>query len=130
MRQRRSQAAVALGAGRPDLGSARDTLDRREGREPTAPLFPAASESGFHSVDWVRHETKRLCEAIAMPVVTAHGLRGTHASLARAAGATGHLVAQQLGHSNEKVTRDNYVAPGLDEQEQRRQAFRVLTGGQ
>ena len=34
-----------------------------------------------------------VAEVVEVPVVTPHGLRGTHGTLARASGAMGHLVA-------------------------------------
>lgn len=97
---------------------------------PMAPLFPATGESGFHDRQWPCKQTKRICGILGLPKVTAHGLRGTHASLARQAGATSHLVSKQLGHSNTRVTDEHYVAPGTEEQVARRSALQVLTGGQ
>jgi integrase len=100
-----------------------------KGRFPADPLFCAPTRSGHHDVGWIRKHTKTLCEKLGIPVVTAHGLRGTHATLAKKAGATGHLVAGQLGHTNERVTQDHYIAFDAEEQERRRQVFKVVVGG-
>ena len=44
-----------------------------------------------------------------MPVVPPHWLRGTHASLAMTAGATGDLVAAALGHESFTTTERHYA---------------------
>ena len=50
-----------------------------EGKSPEAKLF------GEHWRDWVRKWVQRICEAAGVPVVTAHGMRGLHSTLARGA---------------------------------------------
>lgn len=47
-----------------------------EGKPPEAELF------GEHWRDWVRKWVQRICEAAGVPVVTAHGMRGFHSTLA------------------------------------------------
>ena len=42
--------------------------------------------------------------AAPLPVVTAHGLRGSHASFAMACGTTARIVAGTLGHRSESMT--------------------------
>ncbi len=62
--------------------------------------------------------------------VGAHGLRGTHStSLSQEAGATSHLVAQQLGHENPKTTLEHYTRPGVVERQNQKRVLRVLEGG-
>jgi integrase len=61
--------------------------------------------------------------------VTPHGLRGTHATLATSAGASGELVAATLGHASSKVTEKHYIAPGTAEQAKQRRVLKVLQGG-
>jgi integrase len=81
-------------------------------RAPGAPLFPAEGEHGaviHHWRDWPSECTRRLCAEAGVPVVSAHGLRGTHASLAVEAGATGHLVAGALGHESSSTTYRSYA---------------------
>ena len=98
-------------------------------KQPDAALFLAKSQDGFHCVEWVNDNTKRLCEALELPRVCAHGLRGSHSSIAQEAGATGHLVAKQLGHSDEKTTREHFTEPGLGERKNRKRLLKVLSGG-
>lgn len=65
------------------------------------------------------YHVERVCSAAKVPVVCPHGLRGTHASMAVAAGATSELVAANLGHSPKMVkavTEGVYIAPGAVEQ--------------
>lgn len=97
-------------------------------RQPLELLFP--NERGnVHHRSWVRENAMRICKKLGLPRVTAHGLRGTHASLARRAGVTGHVVSQQLGHASYQVTQDHYLAEGVDEEQKRRTAIHVLEGG-
>lgn len=62
-------------------------------KKPTGWLLPDGTSSGRRSRTWLLKATKKLAEAAEVPVVTPHGLRGTHGTLARASGAMGHLVA-------------------------------------
>lgn len=58
---------------------------------------------------WLRYEVRRLCRLAGVPTVCPHGLRGTHASLAMAAGASSVLVAASLGHASPSVTLQHYA---------------------
>lgn len=58
---------------------------------------------------WVRRWALRICEEAGVPPVCAHGLRGTHASLAIEAGASPDLVARSLGHASSAVTLEAYA---------------------
>jgi integrase len=74
------------------------------GRRPGDRLFgPTASRY------WVLRSVQRLCKAAGVPTVPAHGLRGTHATLAVDAGATSHLVAAALGHESFTTTARHYA---------------------
>lgn len=101
-------------------------LSRLKGRQPLDPLLPT-EKGGFHHRAFVLENTRRICKALELPRMTAHGLRGSHSTIAQEGGATGHLVAQQLGHANEKVTQDHYTVPGTKERQVRTKALRVLT---
>lgn len=95
-----------------------------DGRATTAHLL------GGHWRDWVTEWTHRLCSRAGVPQVPAHGLRGTHATLAVEAGATGHLVASALGHEDQRTTMTSYARQ--EAQERRRQAraaMKVIPGG-
>lgn len=74
------------------------------GKPPTERLFgPKASRY------WVLRSVQRICKAAGVPPIPAHGLRGTHASLAVSAGATSHVVAAALGHESFHTTARHYA---------------------
>jgi integrase len=64
---------------------------------------------------WVLRAVKRCCEAAGVKVVTAHGLRGTHAMIAREVGVSGVLLAKALGHESESTTTRHYAGAGAVE---------------
>ena len=74
------------------------------GRELAGRLFRSGTTR-----HWVLRSVHRICRAAGVPVVPAHGLRGTHATLAVDAGATSHLVAAQLGHESFATTARHYA---------------------
>ncbi len=84
---------------------------------------------GEHWRDFVRKSVKRVCRLANVPEITAHGMRGTHSTLAVEAGSTGNVVAASLGHGSPTVTFTSYVAPGTKESVASRRAFEVLQGG-
>ena len=92
------------------------------GRSPFDPLVGMTREGAWAAV-------RRLCRIAGVPVVSPHGLRGTHSSLARAAGATAEVVAGQLGHAGTAVQDAHYVAPGIAQLVTQQRALRVLDGG-
>ena len=102
---------------------------RIKGREANQPLLPAGSKDGFHCKEWLNDNTKRLCKVLGLPVICAHALRGTHSSIAEEAGASGHVVAKQLGHENVRTTHEHYTEKAALETASQRQVLRVLTGG-
>lgn len=65
----------------------------------------------FGDVDrqWLLKNVKRCCKLAGVRIITTHGLRGTHASLATAAGCTGESVAAALGHDSFAVTERHYA---------------------
>jgi integrase len=74
---------------------------------------------------WVR----KICGLAKVPMVSAHGLRGTHSTLATTAGATAHFVVSAMGHTSFDVTRKHYLAPGAEENARAKRTFEVLQGG-
>jgi integrase len=103
---------------------------RIEGRGPMEHLLPAPdSRDGFHHKDWVNKNTQRLCRELGIPVVTAQGLRGTHATLAEDAGVSAHTVAAQLGHESITTTHGHYTRPEAVERSQQRRALAKLNVG-
>ena len=80
---------------------------------------------------WVLRSVQRICKAAGVPMVPAHGLRGTHATLAVSAGATSHLVAAALGHESFTTTARHYAKTEAIEgalQERVLEKFTVVPG--
>lgn len=63
----------------------------------------------------LRRQVWRICDAAGVRRVCPHALRGTHRTLAREAGASGHLVALQLGHAGDRIGEQHYAAPGSED---------------
>ena len=74
-----------------------------EGKSPDQMLF------GERTRHWVLRSVKRCCEAAGVRVVSPHGLRGTHAKMAREVGVSGVLLAQAMGHESETTTTEHYA---------------------
>jgi len=64
-----------------------------------------------------------------VPVVTAHGMRGLHGTLAVERGATTHVVAQALGHESETTSRESYISREAITGADQRRVLTVLAGG-
>jgi integrase len=79
-----------------------------EGKQPGDYLFPA-KKGGKHWRDWPRKSVQRICRLAGVPLVSAHSMRGVHASRAYERGATGHLVAEGLRHTHESVSKQSYA---------------------
>lgn len=82
---------------------------------------------------WLRREVKRLCRDARVPIVTPHGLRGTHASIARGpGGATAAAIAAALGHgvpTAPAVTGRHYISGEAETAARQERVFQVLQGG-
>lgn len=99
------------------------------GRPADAPLFAHAATRA-RPQDWAREQVWRVCKLAGVPEVGPHGLRGTHATVARAAGATAELVAATLGHASSAITTGGaYIDRREAEAADRRKAWTVLEGG-
>lgn len=61
---------------------------------------------------WVLRSVKRCCRAAGVREVTSHGLRGTHAKVAREVGVSGVLLAAAMGHESETTTTEHYAGRG------------------
>jgi integrase/recombinase XerC len=97
------------------------------GRGGDAPLF-TDREGGRPTRDWLHYYADTLCRAAGVPEVGPHGLRRTHASLATKGGATGHLVAAQLGHASPVVTHAAYIDPLAASSARTARTVDVITG--
>lgn len=101
-----------------------------EARPANGWLFPTTKgESGRHDRDWPRHQVKRICDLAGVASVTAHGMRGLHATIAKDRGATGAMVAGTLGHAHERITAKSYTDPHQVAAGVRRRTVRILSGG-
>jgi integrase len=58
---------------------------------------------------WLLRAVKRCCATAGVRPVSAHGLRGTHAKMAREVGVSGVLLAQAMGHESETTTTEHYA---------------------
>ncbi len=70
-----------------------------------------------------------MCRRAGVEQVGPHALRGTHASLARAVGATSQLVSSALGHASTSVTEAHYTSQSATRQAEATVALKVLSGG-
>ena len=104
-------------------------LEQVKGKEAEGWLFPAKTGSGHRTATWLRQSAHRLCELAEVPYSPPHGLRGTQGSLSVEAGATSQLVAQQLGHSNTRVTEEHYIRKDATTARQVRSGLRLMAGG-
>lgn len=76
--------------------------------------FPADEPFFFDKADRVFNSTlndhlERYCREAGVPVISAHCLRHTHASVLLAAGVSIPSVSKRLGHSNVTTTQDTYI---------------------
>lgn len=58
---------------------------------------------------WVLRSVKASCKAAGVRVVSPHGLRGTHAKIAREVGMSGVALATAMGHESEHTTTEHYA---------------------
>lgn len=98
-------------------------LELADGKEPGDPLF------GQHWRDWPREWVQRICKLAKVPVVTAHGMRGLHSTLAVDAGVSSHAVANALGHESFATTAQSYAKPEAVTRARQRRVMKVLQGG-
>jgi len=90
---------------------------------PDAPLF------GDHWRDWPRKWVQRICVDAGVPKVSAHAMRGLHATLAIARGTSSHAVAASLGHASDSVTLQSYADPSATLAARMGVTLGVLAGG-
>jgi integrase len=97
-------------------------LQLKEERASDSRLF------GWHWRDWPCKWVKRICKQAGVPRVSAHGMRGLHATLAIRAGTSSHVVAASLGHSSPKVTEAHYTDRGASDEANQHRVLRVIQG--
>ena len=57
----------------------------------------------------VNNRLKQYCEELAIPIISIHGLRHTHASMLLFAGVSIASVAKRLGHADMTTTQQTYL---------------------
>ncbi len=77
---------------------------------------------------WVGYHVRRLCAAAGVAVVPPHGLRGTHATICAAVGASPDIVARSLGHTSYAVTAAHYADAGTVDARRQANAMAALAG--
>lgn len=92
---------------------------RTAGKGPTDRIFE-------HDRSWLLKQVKRMCKLAGVPVVSAHGLRGTHADLSLHAHVTALAVSQALGHTSTDVTFGHYADRGIVDEHEQALVFSVL----
>ena len=103
----------------------RDHLQRLgAGKKPEDLLFGEG-----HLRGWPLFWVKKICGLAGVKRVSAHSMRGLHATLAITAGATSHLVAGALGHESDAVTLKSYADKQAVAEARQRRGMQVLKGG-
>jgi len=92
-------------------------------------LQPGDLLFGQHWRDWPAENVRRICRLAKVPVINAHGMRGTFASLAVEVGVASQAVASALGHESFAVTSQSYAKPEALTKARQRQSLKVLSGG-
>lgn len=107
----------------------RDALVELAGARPgTAPLF--VDRDGKRCTrHWALYQARKLYRAAGVPVLDMHALRRTQATLATDAGATGELVAAQLGHETKAITQQSYIRPDSTRAASSARSLKVMQGG-
>jgi len=75
----------------------------------------AEKDAAPHSKTWLRKALTKACRDAKVTRVTVHGLRDTHAQLARAHGAAVDAVSVALGHAEQSTTIRSYVGEGHED---------------
>lgn len=78
---------------------------------------------------WPTTWVQTICELAGVPVITSHGMRGLHGTLAVDAGLSPHLVAASLGHESFSTTETSYAKKDTVAAAKRRKGISVLQGG-
>lgn len=89
--------------------------------DPGLALFP-------HDRHWVRKQVQRVCRLAGVKRTTAHGMRGTIATIAVDAGLRLQDISRGLGHADTKITQAAYVQADAGREAQA-SAFLRLIGG-
>ena len=55
-----------------------------------------------------------------------HGMRGLHSTLATRAGITPQVIAESMGHTNPRVTKEHYINPEVAAQAEQQRVLEKL----
>lgn len=100
-----------------------------EGRDRTAPLFPASEEGGHHTKSWLRFALRRFCRDAGIPYFCPHSLKGTAGTALAEGGELADKIAEFLSHEDKRTSTTHYVADGAIANGQVERNFEVLIGG-
>ena len=64
---------------------------------------------GRRATTWLNKWVGIVCARAGVVRVCAHGLRGTHATLATSIGVSSRVVAESLGHVSDTITHEHYI---------------------
>lgn len=81
--------------------------EKVQGLPATQPMFIPEGQRVYLST--VNYRLAKHCKAAGVPLISAHGLRHTHASLLIYDGVSISSVAKRLGHSNTITTQKTYL---------------------
>ncbi len=99
-------------------------------RNPEERLFlnsPGGQYEGKpHHRTFPRKQVIKICKLAGVPLVSAHGMRGLHSTLAIQAGTSPHMVAQSLGHESIKTTLSHYASPDSMQKHQQQKLLNML----
>jgi integrase len=84
---------------------------------------------GYHDRNWPRKWVAKICKAAGVPLVTAHGMRGLHGTLAVETGISAHAVAAALGHESVTTTLQSYAKAGAGSSVRQQKVLTALAGG-
>jgi integrase len=99
-------------------------LELARDRAPDDPLMGVA-----HWRDWVRKAVRRVCKRAGVPLVTAHGMRGTFATVAVEEGIALERASRSMGHADTGVTKAAYARRDAVEAAMQARGMRVMKGG-
>ena len=97
------------------------------GRGPGEFLFPGNTSTGHRRREWLSTACRRLCKKAGVPYVSPQGLRGTWATLASEACVSSRVVAREMGHADDWVTKRHYMAPGSEDRARTRKMLKVIS---
>ena len=98
------------------------------GKQPTDYVFGEKRSGGPRRSSYLHKRVGRICKLAGVPRVCTHSLRGLHATLAIAGGASTDYVASALGHTSFSMTERHYVDPDALLSKRTERVHAALTG--